>query len=584
MAGVSTEELKNRVSIVELVSDYVSLRKAGRSHTGLCPFHDDKNPSLHVSEEKGMFYCFSCKAGGDIFAFLQKIKGCSFKEALNELAERAGLEIEPRPFGRKSGEKDAMFAMNKAVCGFFRNSLNSGSAESGQALSYLKRRGIDTEAMEQFSIGYAPSSGSALPGFLSAKGLSHKIAAKLGLISFDGGSSVPFGRFRGRVIFPIFNTDGQVEGFGGRILNENQRAPKYLNSSESVVYKKRQSLYGLFKTRQEMRKCGTAVLVEGYTDMLSVYSSGLKNVAASLGTALTRHQVGILRRYADDIVILYDGDRAGTDSAFTAGEIFMAAGIVPKIARVPENLDPDQFARQKGRKALRALVDGAKPLTEALMDDIARAISEKKVSQTVAAKRLMGIVPALGDSPETGPYVREVARRFGFRESDLYSVVSGAGKSRLSERPVSEEPERGVGAAEMMLVRIALKFPDIAGVFAEKEVVSHIPDGAAKDIISSICASGIAGSGRDISGASSLLSHAHFTLDTIDFIDEGNLRAEIEKCLVKLKLDAIGRELKSVRERLRAIEEDPESGSEHNLMELYRDLLERKKLVMEDLP
>lgn len=584
MAGVSTEELKNRVSIVELVSDYVSLRKAGRSHTGLCPFHDDKNPSLHVSEEKGMFFCFSCKAGGDIFAFLQKIKGCSFKEALHELAARAGLEIEPRPLGRKSGEKDAMFAMNKAVCGFFRNSLNGGSAESGQALSYLKHRGIDPEVMEQFSIGYAPSSGSALPEFLSAKGLSHKIAAKLGLISFDDGSSGPFGRFRGRVIFPIFNTEGQVEGFGGRILNENQRAPKYLNSSESVVYKKRRSLYGLVKTRQEMRKCGTAVLVEGYTDMLSVYSSGLKNVAASLGTALTRHQVGILRRYAEDIVILYDGDRAGTDSAFTAGEIFMAAGIVPKIARIPENLDPDQFSRQKGPKALRDLVDGAKPLTEALMDDIARAISQKRVSQTVAAKRLMGIVPVLGDSPEIGPYVREVARRFGFRESDLYSVVSGSGKSRLSERRVSEEPEGGVGAAEMMLVRIALKFPDIAGFFAEKEVVNHIPDGEAKDIISSICASGIAGSGGDVSGASSLLSHAHFTLDTIDFIDEGNLRAEVEKCLVKLKLDAIGRELKSVRERLRALEEEPESGSEHNLMEIYRDLLERKKLVMGDLP
>ncbi len=564
--------------MVDLVGDYVSLKKAGRSHIGLCPFHDDKNPSFHVSDEKCMFYCFSCKAGGDIFAFIQRIKGCSFKEALCEVAEKAGVQIESRPSERKIAT-DTLLSINRAVCGFFRKTLLDGSPESRQVLSYLERRGITPEIAEQFSIGYAPVSGAAVPKFLSDGGFSMRRAAELGLVSVPDGSSEPFGRFRGRVIFPIFGMDGEVTGFGGRIVAENQRAPKYLNSSESAVYRKRHSLYGLNKTRREIRKHGTAVLVEGYTDMLSVYSSGVENVVASLGTSLTRQQVSLIGRYAEDIVILYDGDRAGMDSSFTAGEVFAANGIVPRIARVPQGLDPDQFAREKGSSALKQLVDGAAPLTEVLMDETAKAIAGKKVSRIVAAKRLMAIVPVLGNSPEIGPYVREVSRRFGFRESDLYSTVSKADRFRPSVSSPPEEPKQDVSPAEMMLLRIALKFPEIKDFFSEKEVMKHVPDGEVKNILSSICASGIAGSTE---GASGLLSQAHFTLDAIDFIDGGNVKAEVEKCFVRLKLDAIGRELKSVRDRMGAIEGGAEAGGD-DLMVLYRDLLERKKLIMEDL-
>ncbi len=575
MAGVSTDELKGRVSIVDLVGDYVSLRKAGKSHTGLCPFHDDKNPSFHVNEEKGMFYCFSCKAGGDIFNFLQRIKGCSFKEALYEVAEKAGVKIDLRSSGLKAAN-EALLTINKAVCGFFRKSLNNGSSESRQALSYLKQRGITPEIAEHFSIGYAPVSGAAVPRFLSKGGFSLKRAAELGIIS---AAPEPFCKFRARIIFPIFSPDSEVVGFGGRILAQTRDAPKYLNSSESAVYKKRQSLYGLNRTRDEIRKQGTAVLVEGYTDLLSVYSSGVKNVAASLGTSLTRHQVGVLRRYSEDIVILYDGDRAGMDSSFTAGEVFMAVGIVPRVARIPEGLDPDQFAKQKGPDALRSLIDKAQPLTEVLMDDIARSISEKKISQAVAAGRLMGIVPILGDSPEIGPYVRDVSRRFGFRESDLYSIVPSSGKARfsISEPQTAKEPE--CGPAEMMLLRIALKFPDIADLLSGEEVIRHIPDGEVREIISSILSSGAAASSP---GASGLLSRAHFTLDAIDFIDRENVAVEVEKCLVKLKLDSMGDELKLLRERLR-VDEGGESGDENSLMKRYRDLLEQRKLIRRDL-
>ncbi len=576
------------VSIVDFVGSYVSLRKKGKSYTGLCPFHDDKNPSFHVDDEKGMFYCFSCKAGGDVYAFLENIKGYTFKEALSEVAERAGVELEKNT-GRISAN-ETLFSMNKAVCGFFRKSLTNGSSEARKALSYLKQRGITSGIAEHFSIGYAPLSGDAIVNFLSDGGFSRKLALQVGLLSGGDDSKGAYGKFRGRVIFPIFTPNSKVAGFGGRILDTGGRAPKYLNSSESVVYRKRNLLYGLNKTGQEIRKSGTAVLVEGYTDLLSAYAAGVKNVAASLGTSLTRNQVSLLRRYADDIVILYDGDRAGMDSSFTAGEIFMANGVVPRVARVPQGLDPDQFARESGSEALHALVQDAASITEVLMDDISDAISEKKVSRPTAAKRLMSVVTILGDSPETGPYVREVSRRFGFRENDLYSMVSSSGKapslSNFGSRKDGDCDRPAVSSAEMMLLRIALKFPDMAEFLCGEKVMKNIPDGTVKDIISSIHASGIAGSGgASVRDANELLSQAQFTLDTIDFMDRSNVGVEVEKCLVRLKLDVIGKELKSIRETLRVLEsgDTGDSAREQELMKHYGELLERKKLIMEGL-
>ncbi|QMU56641.1 MAG: DNA primase [Candidatus Mycalebacterium zealandia] len=584
MAGVSTEELKSRVSIVDIVSNYVSLRKAGRSHTGLCPFHDDKNPSLHVSDEKRMFYCFSCKAGGDVFAFLQRIKGCDFKEALQEVADKAGVSIER--FAGSKNSNDEFFTINKAVCDFFRKSLQNGTEESEKALSYLRQRGIDSEIIEQFSIGYAPALGSAVPSLLSKLDLSLRRAKELGLVDSKEGSSDFYCKFRSRVMFSIFSPDSKIIGFGGRIIDENTRAPKYLNSAESPVYRKRRSLYGLNKTRQEIRKQGVAVLVEGYTDFLSVYAGGVKNVAASLGTSLTREQVGIFKGYADDIVILYDGDHAGMDASFSAGEVFMAGGVVPRVARVPEGLDPDGFVKNNGIDALRALIDGALPLTEVLMEDMSSALAEKRVSQSVAAKKLMAIVPILGDSPEVGPYVREVSCRFGFREADLYSLASSAGKPRSQVRDLPAGPSAPeVVPAEMMLLRIALKFPEMAEFLCAEEIMKHIPPGETRDIISSIRASGMAGSEHVSEGSGGLLSRAYFTLEEISFMDESNVRREVEKCLVKLKLDAIGRELKSVRESLRVLETDSHDDTRGGeLMKRYRDLLdERKKLTQGDL-
>ena len=581
MAAVSAQDLKSRVSIAEIVGGYVDLRKAGAAYKGLCPFHDDKNPSLHVDDDKGMFYCFSCKAGGDVFAFLQRINGGTFPEALREVAEKAGVSVEASYSPADKGSEEIL-NMNKAVCDFFRRSLALDTAESRAASSYLRGRGVSPEIEEAFAVGYAPLAPAALPDFIKKQGFSMKRAAEAGLVA-TGDRGGYYGKFRGRLMFPIFSPEGRVSGFGGRILDSEARGPKYLNSPESAVYKKRRSLYGLNKTRQEIRKSGVCVLVEGYMDLLSVYEAGVKNAAASLGTSLTREQVGVIRRYADDVIILYDGDRAGIDASFTAGEVFMSNGAVPRIARAPGGLDPDRLVREKGPDALAALIENAPPLTEVLMDDISAALREKRISQAAAARRLMAVVPILGNSPEIGPYVTEVSRRFGFRESDLYSTAKSTGARSPVRRAAAsgdKSPAPNVSSAEMMLLRIALKFPRTAAFLSGEEVSKLIPDGEVKNVISSVGASGIAAS-PGAGGA--LLSHAHFTLDEIDYMDESNVRAEIEKCLVRLKLDAIGRELKAVRERLRLFESG-DGGGGRDLMQRYKELLdERQRVISEEL-
>ena len=580
MAAVSTEELKNRVSIVEIVGGYVALKKAGRDFKGLCPFHDDKNPSLHVSDEKGMFHCFSCKAGGDVFEFVRRINGATFPEAVREVAGKAGVEVKMFQ-GKKDTGTEEILNMNRAVAGFFRKRLTAdGNAESKKALAYLRARGVNAGIEEEFSLGYAPVSPAALPKFLEENGFSIKRAMDAGLVASGNGRT--YGKFRGRLMFPIVSPDSRVIGFGGRILDPSERAPKYLNSADSAVYRKRGSLYGLNNTRQEIRKSGLCVLVEGYMDLLSVCAAGVKNTAASLGTSLTREHVALIRRYAEDVVILYDGDRAGTDASFTAGEVFMAHGIVPRIARVPDGLDPDSFVSGKGAGALRAVIEDAPVLTEVLMDDMAAALRKNTISETIAAKRLMSIVPALGKSPAVGPYVTEVSKRFGFREGDLYSMAKSAAPApRPHARKGEKQPEVQAGTAEMMLLRIALKFPRVAEFLSSEEVAGLIPDGEVKTLVSSMSASGM-GAPRQSSG-SQLLSHAHFTLDEIDFMDETNVTVEIEKCLMKLKLEAIGRELKAVRERLRVFESEGGGGG-RDLMKRYKELLdEKQRLIAGDL-
>ncbi|HOW57138.1 MAG TPA: DNA primase, partial [Smithellaceae bacterium] len=333
------EEIKSRLDIVELVSEYLTLKKAGRNFVGSCPFHQEKTPSFTVNREKQIFYCFGCGEGGNAITFLMKIANMTFPEALKSLAEKTGVVLPPRTASREGRGKDSLresiVDLNRRAAQYYVRELYGPAGR--EAREYLQKREITEETINNFRLGYAPENWRSLTDYLDGSGLSLKIAEQAGLVvaGKDGGY---YDRFRGRLIFPIENIFGEVIAFGGRILAKGE--PKYLNSPESPVYIKGKNLYGLVKAKEEIRKKGCALIVEGYFDLISLWNAGIGNVVATLGTALTRDHLDLLRRYTVDVVALFDPDEAGRKALDRSLDLFLAADMRARALILPGEDDP----------------------------------------------------------------------------------------------------------------------------------------------------------------------------------------------------------------------------------------------------
>ncbi len=336
------EEVKDFYDIVEVVSSYVKLKKVGRNYVGLCPFHSEKTPSFTVSPEKQIFKCFGCGAGGDVITFYMKIKGLSFKEALFELAEKAGIEVDPKEFKKRKIDK-SLVEINYKVAKYYHHLLFSHS-EAERARQYLQNRGLSEDTIKKFMIGFAPSEGRVLAGYLRASLENIQKVDELGIVKKSTDGSY-LDLFRERIIFPIFNLKGECVGFGGRALSPEVE-PKYLNTPDSPVYKKSEVLYGLFQAKDFIKKENKAYLVEGYFDFLSLWEKGIKNITATCGTALTERHVKVLKKFSENWTILYDGDQAGKKAAVRAISLFLKDGLLPKCIVLPSEEDPDSFARK----------------------------------------------------------------------------------------------------------------------------------------------------------------------------------------------------------------------------------------------
>ncbi|MCS6873797.1 MAG: DNA primase [Acidobacteriota bacterium] len=353
------EEIKSRADIVKVISQYVPLKRRGSNWVGLCPFHQEKTPSFSVNPQKGLFKCFGCGKGGDVFSFLMEIEKIEFLESVKKVADIEGIPVD---FNRGISEKDKkakevekekkekILQINLYAMEFWKEKLFSKQGE--QALDYLKRRGISEETIKVFGIGYAPKDWEPLLEFIRLKGFEEEIIRESGIFSVSEDGNQTYGRFRHRIIFPIFDEEGKVVAFGGRTLVGAE--PKYLNSPETPVYVKSKHLYGLFQTKNHIKEHGIAILVEGYLDLLSLYQAGVRPVVASLGTAFSRDQARLLFKFARKIVVNYDGDNAGIKASEKALEALLTANDIDvKILILPGGLDPDDFIRQKGVNAYR---------------------------------------------------------------------------------------------------------------------------------------------------------------------------------------------------------------------------------------
>ncbi len=455
------EEIKSRVDVVKLVSEYVTLKKAGRNWIGLCPFHQEKTPSFTVSADKQIFYCFGCGEGGNAVTFLMKVNHLTFPEAIRSLAGRVGVSLPERPSTpqetARRGLREALYEVNRKAAAFFRQALAAPAGRS--ARDYLAERGIPPEAVQAFGVGYAPGGWTNLRDHLAREKVSLALAEQAGLLASrteDRGGTDRYDRFRGRVMFPIAEAGGRLVAFGGRLIEDGE--PKYLNSPESMVYTKGRHLYGLSVTKEEIRRRGFAVLVEGYVDLISLWSAGVRNVVASLGTALTAEQVGLLRRFTGRVVVAFDPDEAGRKALARSLPLFLAAKIPARALVLPGGADPDRFVRIHGREAFEEQARLARSLVDYYIDEMigqGDSVEERRD----ALQEAVTFVSHIDDDIARNLFVKRVSEKLGIDQELLKAEVQRFLPARAPARPVLPPPDR-VHAVELGLVHVMLEKPE----------------------------------------------------------------------------------------------------------------------------
>lgn len=428
------DDLKRQADIVRIVQDYVTLKKTGANWSARCPFHKETKPSFSVNPSKEIFYCFGCQKGGSVFNFIMEIERVTFPEAIKIVAEKSGVPlpkmVDDGRFEERKRESDQVIELNQWALQWWQDQLQNKAA--GSVREYLKQRGLTEETTQTFRLGFAPDSWEALSTHLRQKGATQEQLEKSGLVvkKDEGGS---YDRFRGRLIFPVFDAQGKPIAFGGRTLDPDGE-PKYLNSPETSAYTKGRHLYGLHLTRDEIRRQGFAILVEGYLDLIVPYQFGVRNVVASLGTALTPEQVKLVGRFARKVVVNYDGDRAGVQAAKRAIETILAEDIEVKVLVLPDNADPDDFIRKNGVTEYQQRRGAAQPHIQFVID------------QAVRDRSLHNPADKAGAVEDTLPFVRAVRNRIQKRE--YFDIVMDSLRVQKDQRRELWQQVRGGASTE----------------------------------------------------------------------------------------------------------------------------------------
>ena len=438
--SATKDRILEAAQIVDVVSEFVTLRKRGVNYVGLCPFHADKNPSFYVSPAKNLCKCFACGEGGSPVYFIMKHEQLSYPDALRYLARKYHIEIRERELTdeerRAQGDRESMFILNNWAQKYFTSCLMEHEEGRTIGLSYFAQRGFREETIRKFQLGYGLEARDALYRAAMAKGFKREYLEKTGLSSFYENGMVA-DRFRGRVIFPIHTLSGKVVGFGGRILDSTKKVGKYLNSPESEIYHKSNELYGLYFAKQAIAKADKCYLVEGYTDVISMHQSGIENVVASSGTALTQGQIHLIHRLTNNITVLYDGDAAGIKAAIRGIDLLLEAGMNVKVLLLPDGEDPDSFARSHNAFDLSVYLNNHETdfirfktqllLREAEGDPIRRAALITDILQSVA------LIP---DAIKRSVYLQECSRMMEIKEAILLAELNKIRATRRSAPPL----------------------------------------------------------------------------------------------------------------------------------------------------
>jgi DNA primase len=570
------EEIRERADVVQVISRHVSLKKSGSRYLGLCPFHTEKTPSFNVNPDRQIFHCFGCGEGGDVFAFRMHQDGSDFLEAVRSLATEFGVEI-PNDAAEQS-RSAPLYGANDRALAYFRHALRSPGGAA--ARDYLERRAVPADLIDRFQLGYAPPGWDGLIEELRRERTPLEHAEEAGLIVPRQTGDGHYDRFRGRLIFPIIEAGGRIVGFGGRGLADE--TPKYLNSSESPIYRKGRALFGMSLAVDAIRSKGRAIVVEGYFDLMALHRAGLEEGVAPCGTALTQDHARRLRRYTRDVVVLFDGDSAGQRAAERSLPVMAAEGLRVQAAFLPEGEDPDTLLAKQGVDALIECVDNAVPLIDHLIDQRLGMKALREWEAADVARSFGPLLAAVPDAIERGGYERRIAGRLQLEPA---VIVSALRERPERPQPPAEELTAPRRAAEVeplvcTLIGALAAFPELAPPAAE------LPDAALPEGESGILLRVVLQALRERGplAIAHLTSHAAGELpDELRLALSGaiaesdpGLKSEAERaaddCLSQLRIRALDRETRQLNGRLESCSDPAE----------LEGLLERKQQNMRE--
>ena len=464
------EEVRSKNDIVDVISGYVKLKKQGSSYFGLCPFHSEKSPSFSVSRDKQMYYCFGCGAGGNVFTFIMEYENYSFVEALKFLAQRAGVELPQEEYSKEAKERadtrSALLEMNKLAAKYYYAQLKTEGGR--QAREYLQNRQLSQETITAFGLGYSSKYSDDLFRYLKMKGYSEEMIIKAGLVNVDEKHGV-YDKFWNRVMFPIMDVNNRVIGFGGRVMGDGK--PKYLNSPETLIFDKSRNLYGLNMARSSRKK--NLIICEGYMDVISMHQAGFNNAVASLGTALTSQQASLLKRYTDEVLIIYDSDEAGVKAALRAIPMLKTAGLSTKVINLRPYKDPDEFIKNMGKEAFQERLDHG---TNSFMFELKALEGQYDMEDPQGrtdffketAKRLL----RFEDEIERSSYIKTIAGTYQVEPEELRKMVNrlamkGVGMTE-TVKPKSglnrnKEKQNGYEVSQKLMLTWLTSYPEIFG-------------------------------------------------------------------------------------------------------------------------
>ena len=576
------DNIIDKTDIVEVIAARIPLKKAGRNFKAACPFHGEKTPSFIVSPDKQIFHCFGCGIGGNALSFLMKYEQLNFREAAKILADKVGIKLPASQFVDRGRDSflDKLFSLNEAAKNFYKAYLAS---PNGKLCSrYLKERGINDDTINMFQLGFAPNLWEGLITFFKKKDIDLNLLEKAGLALPSEKGKGHYDRFRNRIIFPIFDLRNKVVGFGGRILDNSQ--PKYINSPETPIYNKGRHLYGLNFSKGHIKEKDYAIIVEGYLDLIVPYQYGIRNIGATLGTALTPDQVKLLRRFSKTVIIVFDSDKAGEEASLRGLDILVSLDMNVRIARLPKGYDPDSFVRKNGKVAFEKIVSSSKDLFDYKIDLLMNRFNKDGVRGRAAIATLM--LPTIARIPNEilkASFLKKLSGMLSIDESalkaELRKVRRDYSYTVSWQKPEHEKAK--TSHAELLLLSIILEDPGVLRVVDENLEINKFKQASIKQIINKV--KSIYHDGKSINPSKliayfddeevkNIISEAVSIRDTL--LDSQKVLTD---CINRIKQDDFKEELNRLRTEIRFAQDSNDTNKINDLISKYNKLLKLHK-------